>query len=182
MQIKSVLELGISGSKLIEFGRFDDNRGYFTEPYRESQLQEVIPGFRCVQMNQSRSDPGVMRGLHWQSNPPMGKLVRVLSGFMYDLLLDVRIDSPTFGKSLYVPMESELTWIWVPPGVAHGNFFPVNTRIEYICTAEYNKGGEHAICPLSVFDVKKFGVESAIVSDKDFAAPSFREWRERCVF
>lgn len=176
MQIDDVIDLGIDGVKVIGFGVFKDNRGYFTEPYRESQIQEVIQGFRCVQMNQSLSQPNVLRGLHWQSHGPMGKLVRVLEGEMWDLLLDVRQHSPTFGEKLSVFLSDD-AWIWVPPGVAHGNFFPVRTKIEYLCTAEYNKAGEHGICPLSVFELKDFGADSCIISEKDSSSPTFEEWK-----
>lgn len=177
MWIKSVMDLSISGVKLIEFESFSDSRGYFTEPYRESQMRDVIPGFQCVQVNQSVSVPTTIRGLHWQSHPPMGKLVRVLSGEMLDLLLDVRLHSKTFGLSLAVPIKDERTWIWVPAGVAHGNYFPVETRIEYLCSAEYNKSGEHGINPLSVFELSSLGAESAIISDKDINAPTFEQWK-----
>jgi dTDP-4-dehydrorhamnose 3,5-epimerase len=174
-----ISELDIDGVRLIEIGTFPDERGCFTELYRESQIQEAIAGFRCVQVNQSLSNPGVLRGLHWQSHAPMGKLVRVLDGRMYDLLLDVRPNSPTFGKSLIVPMEADQTWIWVPQNVAHGVVCPVDTRIEYLCTAEYNPAGEHCICPLSVFELKNFGAESCIISPKDSNAPTFEEWKSR---
>jgi dTDP-4-dehydrorhamnose 3,5-epimerase-like enzyme len=105
----------------------------------------------------------------------MGKLVRVISGEMYDLLLDVRRESPTFGKRLSIHMRNG-EWIWVPPCVAHGNYFPVETVIEYLCTAEYNKDGEHAICATGEFF---FGGEY-IVSEKDKTSPSFEEWRASC--
>ena len=178
--IKSISKLDIDGVQLIEVEAFPDERGYFTELYRESQLQEAIAGFRCVQVNQSLSNPGVLRGLHWQSNLPMGKLVRVLDGWMYDLLLDVRPQSPTFGKSLIVPIgEADQAWIWVPPNVAHGVFCPVKTRIEYLCTAEYNPAGEHGICPLSVFELSSFGADWCIISPKDSNATPFEEWKSR---
>lgn len=177
MQITSVTDLVIAGAKLIQFGSFADERGYFMEPYRESQIQEVVPGFRCVQVNQSESRVGVVRGLHWQTHPPMGKLVRVLFGKMDDLLLDVRVYSPTFGQSLTVPISNDRTWIWIPAGVAHGNYFPVSTIIEYLCTGEYNKAGEHAINPLSVFEA--IGCIEHIISDKDRNAPTFEQWKAR---
>lgn len=107
----------------------------------------------------------------------MGKLVRVLRGWMYDLLLDVRTYSKTFGKQLIVPIRNEWTWIWVPAGVAHGNFFPVDTTIEYLCSAEYNKAGEHGICPLSVFELHHFAADSCIISEKDSNAPTFEQWK-----
>lgn len=178
MQIKSVTELQIEGAKLVEFGSFADERGYFMEPFRLSQIREVVPDMTCcVQVNQSMSRSTTLRGLHWQTHPPMGKLVRVLRGWMYDLLLDLRTYSKTFGKRLIVPIRDSDTWIWVPAGVAHGNFFPVDTVIEYLCSAEYNKAGEYGINPLSVFELHHFCADSCIISEKDSNAPTFEQWK-----
>lgn len=183
MKIDSVTELAIPGVKLIRFGKFDDQRGYFTEPYRQSQMREVLPGFVCRQMNQSTSHPGVLRGMHIQTEPEMGKLVRVLSGYMYDLCLDLRPWSETFGKAIGVQMEADpLSWIWVPPGIGHGNYFQVETTIEYLCTAEYSAAGESGVCPLAA-DIDWIGAafawSDAILSDKDLAAPTVAQWIER---
>jgi dTDP-4-dehydrorhamnose 3,5-epimerase len=182
MKIEHVSELPIPGVKLIHFGRFDDDRGYFCEPYRESQLAEVIPGFRCVQVNQSLSHPGVLRGLHIQTDPPMGKLVRVLQGAMWDLCLDLRDGSGTFGQAIEVLMYATSgAWMWVPPGIAHGNYFPTETTIEYLCTAEYNHAGESGVCPFSPdihwLDGRELS-RNATISEKDRNAPTVAQWKE----
>jgi dTDP-4-dehydrorhamnose 3,5-epimerase len=183
LKIEQVTDLPLPGVKLIHFGRYDDDRGHFCEPYRESQLAEVIPGFRCVQVNQSHSHVGVIRGLHIQTDPPMGKLVRVLNGAMWDLCLDLRRDSPAFGNAVSVLMyATNGAWIWVPPGIAHGNYFPTDTTIEYLCTAEYNHAGESGVCPFAT-DISWIGGDEifppgAMISDKDRNAPTLTQWLE----
>lgn len=179
MKIERVTDLVIDGAKLIEFASILDERGRFTEMFRLSEVSEVIPGMNCcVQFNQSMSDANVVRGLHWQMNPPMGKMVRVIYGFMYDLLLDVRLNSKTFGVRQCIGMKDPMTWIWVPAGVAHGSFFPVKSGIEYLCSAEYNRDGEECINAPSVFDdLEGLDAEKCIMSDRDAIAPTFDEWK-----
>jgi len=160
MKIVSVSDLAIPEVKVVRFARFLDHRGYFTEPYRKSDFQvESVPaslrGIRFVQTNESFSRAGVVRGLHFQWNPYMGKLVRTVTGHMIDLALDIRKGSPTFGKIIAYDMPSTRDevygeWIWVPPGFAHGNFFTQDTHIEYFCTGEYSPGCEAGISPLAV--------------------------------
>jgi dTDP-4-dehydrorhamnose 3,5-epimerase len=159
MKIVATNELAFPEIKVIRFARFQDHRGYFTEPYRRSDfLTENVPaslrGVRFVQANESFSRAGTVRGLHFQWNPYQGKLVRTVAGHMIDLALDIRKGSPTFGKIIAHDMPSTHAegygeWIWVPPGFAHGNFFPQNTHIEYFCTGEYSPGYEAGISPLT---------------------------------
>ena len=139
MKILSVKSLELSDVKIIRFARFLDNRGYFSEPYRKSDLIEnsgilSLEGKNMVQANHSYSTGGVVRGLHFQWNPYMGKLVRTLTGRMVDLVLDIRKGSPYFGKIVAYNMPASNNkdydeWIWVPPGFAHGNYFSENTNI-----------------------------------------------------
>ena len=103
-----------------------------------------------MQFNESYSNRGVARGLHFQWNPHMGKLVRTVTGRMVDLFLDIRRGSPTLGKIAAHEMPADhdaefAEWIWVPPGFAHGNFFAEPSLIEYGCTGEYSQGCEAAI-------------------------------------
>ena len=159
MKILTVSSLALEGIKAIRFARFHDRRGYFTEPYRESDIARhpetsFLRGVNFVQVNESYSFPSVVRGLHFQWNPYMGKLVRTCSGRMVDLFLDIRQSSPTYGKIAAHdmpanPSDSQGEWIWVPPGFAHGNYFTEPTRIEYMCTAEYSPGCEACISPLA---------------------------------
>jgi dTDP-4-dehydrorhamnose 3,5-epimerase len=199
MKIVSVASLAISDVKVVRFARFRDARGYFTEPFRRSDVDEhpelgFLAGHDFVQVNESLSRPDVLRGLHFQWNPVMGKLVRTLSGHMLDVFLDIRKGSPTAGKAAMYDMPDDegaefSEWIWVPPGFAHGNFFPVKTRIEYFCTGEYSPGCEAAISPLaedidwSLCDPAPkarldamIATDRLVVSDKDRAGVSVGAW------
>ena len=153
LEIKSLVFPEI---KVIKFARFLDNRGYFTELYKKSDFQKIdfLKNVTFKQNNGSFSKKGVVRGLHFQWNPYMNKLVRTIQGHMIDLFLDIRIGSPTFGKigvhnMLIKPELDYCEWIWVPIGFAHGSVFLEETTIEYYCTAEYSPSTEASISPLS---------------------------------
>lgn len=198
MKILSVTDLALPGVKVVRFARFLDQRGYFTEPFRRSDFDShpdmaCFRGLAFVQANESHSRPHVVRGLHFQWNPFMGKLVRTIAGHMVDVVLDLRKGSPTLGKAVMYDMPSDARadsaeWIWIPPGFAHGNYFPVASTIEYYCSGEYNQAGEAGISPLSSdidwslcdlahksrFDALVAG--GAVISEKDREAPSLRAW------
>jgi dTDP-4-dehydrorhamnose 3,5-epimerase len=159
MKILDVTSLAIPAIKVIRFARFKDNRGFFCEHYRASDFSghpgmESLHGVSFYQMNESFSRPDTIRGMHFQWNPYMGKLVRCVLGRMVDLVLDIRKKSPTFGRLIAYDMPGRLDaefaeWIWVPPGFAHGNMFTEDTMIEYLCSGEYSPGCEAGISPLS---------------------------------
>ena len=149
MKILSTESLPIPDVFLLRFARFSDQRGYFTETFRRTDFDQLdfLSGVSFVQCNESFSRPGVARGLHFQWNPFMGKLVRTVHGRMLDVVLDIRLGSPTLGKALVVDMPADAdhgsgSWIWVPPGFAHGNLFTEDTTIEYFCGGEYSPGCE----------------------------------------
>jgi dTDP-4-dehydrorhamnose 3,5-epimerase len=158
LKILEVKCLAIPQIQVIRFARFRDHRGYFTEHFRRSDFRNQLPFMKDIefsQCNESASKPGTVRGLHFQWNPTMGKLVRTLSGRMADLVLDIRKGSPTFGKILAYDMPANpyaefAEWIWVPPGFAHGNFFTEDSLIEYFCSGEYSPGCEAGISPLAL--------------------------------
>lgn len=198
MRILDVNTLAIPEVKVIRFGRFADSRGYFSEPYRRSVVDDntgtdFLQGVSIAQVNESWSREGVLRGLHFQWNPFMGKLVRTISGRMIDLALDIRLDSPSFGKIVAHDMPSSSAtdyseWIWVPPGFAHGNLFTEETIIEYFCTGEYSPGNEAGVsplaedvdwslCPPAVREEFRARVDGAIISDKDREAGSVADWQ-----
>jgi len=151
--------LEIPGVKLITFKRFVDDRGFFTETFRKSDFRKSpdfseFPDLQIVQINESFSKAGTIRGLHFQWNPFMGKLVRPLKGTMFDILLDIRKNSPTYKKAIIVRLERDPSretdnWIWAPPGMAHGFFCIEDVGMEYLCTGEYNGRCEASISPLA---------------------------------
>lgn len=159
MKILAVEQLEIPEIKVIRFARFRDQRGYFTEHFRKGDLQtnpltSFMRGVEFVQTNESFSRTRTVRGLHFQWNPYMGKLVRTVQGHMVDLVLDIRKGSPNFGRAIAYDMPSSKSedfneWIWVPPGFAHGNVFLEDTTIEYFCSGEYSPGHEAGISPLA---------------------------------
>jgi len=199
MKILEVRPLPIPDLKVVRFARFGDERGYFTEPYRRSEVEgdsaaRFLEGLPFVQTNESYSTAGVIRGLHFQWNPFMGKLVRTVSGRMVDLALDIRLASPTFGMIVAYDMPSSpeaewSEWIWVPPGFAHGNFFTEETIIEYFCTGEYSPGCEAAVSPLAPdldwslcppdlrTEFEALVEKGPTISEKDRDAGSVSDWQ-----
>lgn len=198
MKILEVKSLEIPDVKIIRFHRFGDHRGYFTEVYRKSDLDnhpdtQFLKNLSFTQMNESRSTKGVIKGLHFQWNPYMAKLVRVSRGRMIDLFLDIRKSSPTFGKIGAYDMPSHETdnwneWIWIPVGFAHGNFYPEDTTIEYMCTGQWAPETERSISPFvedidwSLVDQnlrKEFDLiksSGASVTEKDKNGLTVKQW------
>ena len=195
MKISSISEQEIPGVKLINFERFMDQRGFFTETFRASDFinneLKIFPN-GIMQSNESFSHKNVLRGLHFQWNPNMGKLVRTIAGHMVDLVLDLRQGSPTQGKIMAFDMpanskDNSSSWIWVPEGCAHGNFFLEDSYIEYYCSASYNGACEAGISPFATdidwsicdpklknlfFDLK----DSFITTSKDVNGHSLSSW------
>jgi dTDP-4-dehydrorhamnose 3,5-epimerase len=106
---------------IIEPSVFGDERGFFFESYNKRRMSELGIGFEFVQDNHSRSAKGVLRGLHYQIKCPQGKLVRVVAGAVYDVAVDIRRSSPTFGRWTGFELSAESKRMaWIPPGFAHG--------------------------------------------------------------
>ena len=125
VKILDVRTLAVPEIRVVRFARFLDDRGYFSEPYRRSDLEaetaaEFLHGRSFAQINESYSHAGVVRGLHFQWNPFMGKLVRTISGRMVDLVLDIRLGSPTLGKIVAhdMPASSRSRLVRVDLGAA----------------------------------------------------------------
>ena len=124
-----------------------DHRGFFMETWRESTFAEIAPGLRFVQDNHSKSGKGILRGLHYQLAQPQGKLVRVIAGEIYDVAVDMRRVSPTFGQWVGVTLSADNhRQLWVPPGFAHG-FLVTSESAEmaYKCTDYYAPQDEHSL-------------------------------------
>ena len=135
-----IVDTEIPDVKIIEPAVFGDERGFFMETFRESWFKEQLGlDLSFVQDNHSASTKGVLRGLHFQTKNPQGKLVRVISGEVFDVAVDIRKDSPTFGKYVSVVLSAEnKKMFWVPPGFAHG-FLVLSDTAEFVykCTDYY---------------------------------------------
>jgi len=157
---------------------FQDSRGFFLESFRADQFEALGLPTQFVQDNHSRSVRGVIRGLHFQWDPPMGKLMRVTVGSAFLVAVDIRKGSPTFGKWVGIEASSDnRRCVWAPAGFARG-FCALSdvTEIQYKCTGVYNGKAESAIR----WNDPAIGINwpnvEAIVSDKDKNALSLAEW------
>jgi dTDP-4-dehydrorhamnose 3,5-epimerase len=139
---------GFEGLVKIQPRRFDDDRGWFLESYKHSEFAAAGIDVQFVQDNHSCSKAGTLRGLHYQLGPrAQGKLVRVMSGAIFDVAVDVRRASPTFGRWFGMHISAKGgEMLWIAPGFAHG-FLALedNTQLVYKCTAEYDKTIERSI-------------------------------------
>jgi dTDP-4-dehydrorhamnose 3,5-epimerase len=127
---------------------FSDERGYFMESFHLEKFREMGIETRFVQDNESMSQKGVVRGLHFQYAPwAQGKLVRVIRGAVIDIAVDIRRSSSTFGKWVSIPLNTDNKWLcWIPAGFAHGfATLEDNTIFSYKCTNFYNKTSEGSI-------------------------------------
>ncbi|MCD5382729.1 dTDP-4-dehydrorhamnose 3,5-epimerase [Candidatus Gracilibacteria bacterium] len=174
----------IPGLKIIEPKIFGDERGFFFESYSKKDFQENGINIDFVQDNHSKSQKGVLRGLHFQFKNPQDKLVRVVKGAVYDVVVDIRKNSPTFGKWFGIVLSAEnKKQLFVPKGFAHGFLSLENgTEFLYKCSDFYNSEGEGGYS----FDNEKFGInwkeiaekygiESFILSEKDKKYEKFSE-------
>lgn len=129
----NIVQTAIPDVKILEPRVFGDSRGYFFESYNERVFNQAVGSdIRFVQDNHSKSARGVLRGLHYQVKQPQGKLVRVAVGEIYDVVVDLRRSSPTYGKHVGLRMSAEdKRMLWVPPGFAHG-FLVLSETAEFL--------------------------------------------------
>jgi dTDP-4-dehydrorhamnose 3,5-epimerase len=143
-----VIETKLKGVVVIKPKVFEDARGYFFESYNANAFKSAGIDAVFVQDNQSLSQKGVLRGLHFQNNPwAQGKLVRVIKGAVYDVAVDIRKSSPTYGQWFGLELnETDKTMMYIPPGFAHGfETLEDNTIFSYKCTNMYNKASEDCL-------------------------------------
>ncbi len=166
----------IEGVLLIEPKVFGDARGFFLETWREDAFAAAGINQAFVQDNHSRSAKGVLRGLHYQLPNPQGKLVRVTAGAVFDVVVDMRAGSPTFGRWYGAELsEDNHRMLWAPPGMAHG-FLTLSESVDFVykCTAYYAPADEKAVRwddPDIAIDWPLSAGQSPTVSAKDAAAP-----------
>jgi dTDP-4-dehydrorhamnose 3,5-epimerase len=183
MEKFKVINTSIKGLLIIETKIFKDDRGFFIESYNKRDFKEIGLDVEFVQDNHSFSRKGVLRGLHFQLKHPQGKLVRVISGRVFDVAVDLRPHSPTLGKWYGVELSGEnALQFYIPPGFAHG-FIALedNTHFLYKCTDFYYPNDELGIIwndpDLNIrWPINQ--VEEIIISDKDKKLPTFREVKD----
>ena len=168
----TVTPCDIEGLYVIEPTVFKDERGYFVETYNQNDMKEAGLDMVFVQDNQSMSTRGVLRGLHFQKQFPQGKLVRVVRGKVFDVAVDLRSDSKTYGKRFGVELSAEnMKQFYIPEGFAHG-FLVLSDEAEfcYKCTDFYHPGDEGGLA----WNDSEIGVEwpleegvDLIISEKD---------------
>lgn len=142
-----IIETKIPEVKLLEPRVFGDERGFFMETFRDEWFKQNVAERTFVQENHSKSVKGVLRGLHYQTENTQGKLVRVVSGKVLDVAVDLRKSSPTFGQYVAEILSSEnKRQLWVPEGFAHG-FYVLSDEAEFVykCTDYYNPKAEHSL-------------------------------------
>ncbi len=176
-----VEHLAIHDIVLVTPSRFADERGFFSETYNRTRMSEAGIATEFVQDNHSLSTQrGVVRGLHCQVAPhPQGKLVRCTRGAIFDVAVDARVGSQTYGKWVGAEL-SEANWsqLWIPPGFLHG-FCTLtdNTEVQYKCTDVWDRDSERAV----LWNSDAIGIEwpiaehEAVLSDKDRLAPPFAQ-------
>ena len=175
-----IIETPISGLLIIEPQVFADQRGYFLESYNQQKFKEAGISTVFVQDNESKSGRGVIRGLHYQLGPfAQTKLVRVIQGSVYDVAVDCREGSPTFGQSygLELSEENKLQF-FIPKGFAHGfSVLSVTAVFSYKCDALYNPAAERGILYNDPALKINWGIDAseAIVSGKDTILPLFAD-------
>lgn len=177
----------IPGLLVFEPKVFEDSRGYFFESYNESAFSQQGIDLKFVQDNQSSSSYGVIRGLHYQLAPyAQTKLVRVLSGVILDIAVDIRKGSPTFGQSFSIELSAEnKKQLFIPHGFAHGfSVLSETAEVMYKCDAFYNKESEGGI----IFNDAALNIDwqipasKAIISEKDLKLASFAECKNSFQF
>jgi dTDP-4-dehydrorhamnose 3,5-epimerase len=173
-------DLDIPGLILVEPRVFEDERGVFLETYKESDFSSAGIAERFVQDNVSVSSRGVVRGLHMQVAPSaQGKLVSVAAGSVFDVAVDVRPDSATYGQWEAVELTAgDHRALYIPPGFAHGfQALEDDTRLSYKCTAEYDRAAERGIRWDDGELAITWPLSEVLVSEKDRELPGFAAFR-----
>lgn len=158
---------------------FNDQRGFFLETFQADKLKSIGLEYRFVQDNHSRSRRGVLRGLHFQINYPQGKLVYVPRGEVFDVAVDLRDGSPTFGQVYSTCLNDENhLMLFVPPGMAHG-FCVVSETVDffYKCTDFYHPEDEGGIVWNDPELAIPWPIEQPVISAKDLKLPSFADYK-----
>lgn len=182
------IETEIEGLCIIQPTFFEDKRGYFVETYNKQEFENLGLNYNFVQDNQSKSKLGVLRGLHFQKENTQAKLVRVIKGEVYDVAVDLRPNSKTYGKykDVYLSKENAKMFM-IPRGFAHG-FLVTSPTAEFVykCDDVYNPKAEGGLAwndpDINIKWPRIFGTKHYILSDKDKSRPSFKDLKKTDLF
>jgi dTDP-4-dehydrorhamnose 3,5-epimerase len=177
----NVIKTKLKDCVIIEPKVFGDERGFFLETFQEDRYADLAGiSLPFVQDNHSRSSKGVLRGLHFQKTKPQGKLVRVVRGEVYDVAVDTRQGSPTYGQwEAVILSEENKTQFWVPPGFAHGFIVLSQTAdFEYKCTDYYDPSDEGSLLWNDPDLNIPWPIDNPKLSEKDANAPLFTDLKK----
>jgi dTDP-4-dehydrorhamnose 3,5-epimerase len=175
-----VIDTAIPDVKIIQPKVFGDHRGFFFESWNQDAFDKAGLPLRFVQDNHSRSAQGILRGLHYQLIKPQGKLVRIVAGAVFDVAVDMRRSSPSFGKSVGVELSAENhRMLWVPPGFAHG-FLVLSNSADFVykCTDFYTPEHERSLLwndPALKIDWPLEPGRSPVLASKDAAGELLKD-------
>ncbi len=173
-----IIKTEITGLLIIEPDIYQDERGYFFESFSEKKYNATLDNLNFIQDNISKSKKGTIRGLHYQiAKNSQGKLCQVILGTVLDVAVDIRFNSPTFGKYFSIELSDQNhKQLWIPPGFAHGfSVLSDDVIFHYKCTAYYSKADERSIRyddPQLSIDWK---IENPVVSEKDLLAKYLKD-------
>jgi dTDP-4-dehydrorhamnose 3,5-epimerase len=181
-----MLDTGLPGLVLIELKIHRDDRGFFVERFQEASFKDHNLPTHFVQDNHSRSMPGVLRGLHWQIKPAQAKLVHVIRGRIWDVAVDIRPDSATFGQFFGTELSDENgRALFIPGGFAHGFCVLGNefADVVYKVDGAYNPAGERGLHWADPYVGIPWPVKSPMVSERDRRLPSWADFfqKQKCA-
>ena len=170
-----VVETPLVDASVITVDKYQDERGFFMESFNEEQFLKEIGSYNFVQDNHSKSSKGVLRGLHYQVEKPQVKLVRCIQGAVYDVIVDLRKSSSTFGLWFSITLDNPETIIWVPPGFAHGFYTLTDTaEIQYKTTDYYHPKSQQTLL-WNELDIIWPIMNPPLLSHKDAKGKTFEE-------
>jgi len=179
-----ITSTAIEDALIIEPKRFSDERGFFLESWNQKDFNQAVgEEIKFVQDNHSHSTKGVLRGLHYQLQNPQGKLVRVVSGTVLDVAVDIRKTSPTFGQHIAIELSAENNrQLWIPAGCAHG-FMVISNEVDFLykTTDYYQPEDEHCIQyndPVLNINWSRESNIQPILSEKDRAGVAFKQAKQ----
>lgn len=173
-------QTALEGVRIVESAVFRDDRGFFLETFHQKRFADADLPTQFVQDNRSRSMHSVLRGLHYQLRAPQGKLVSVVTGAIFDVAVDIRLDSPQFGRWVGVVLSADdPRSLWIPPGYAHG--FCVLSEladVTYKCTALYDPSDERGIAWNDAAIGIEWPITTPLLSERDAKLPTLSSAQE----